>query len=784
MKTELQHEQDYLQYVYEQLLHSQVELSELLDYYETDGRAKLSVLANEVRLNFGDDSDTLETYANFEMKSREIDQMNLRMETASNLLQKVVQLLKAPYFGKIVVDFLDGDEGDDLDTFYIGRHGFATEESQHLIYDWRSPIAELFYNNDIGPSNYEVHQNRIDVEIAARRQLIVEANRLLNFFDASVAIQDDVLLEALKQDATTQMTDITSTIQKEQNVIIRDMDHPLLLVNGVAGSGKTSTIMQRIAYLLYTLRTEITSDNVLILSPNHNFIDYISNVLPALGESNPLNMTFLQLMDQYLTWEIENETDYFARISSETVDEQTNTLRTADYYHFAKLAGPSLAGKQIFRPLTHKGKAIISTERIQQFFEETPVENNLQARIQATKQKLAAYWERRIRKQASKPKMQNQILTLSEEMQEKYFGSLIADESNANVVKLGRKLLTKKYQGITNGIQDNQWINLEAMFDLVYQDYTKGKTYQHMADGLSTVDEAVIYLSLTHHFIEKLTLPEMRFVLIDEVQDYSAAQINLLKDLFVKSEFTMVGDENQAIFNSAIAFDDIKTIFEKTRHQDSSTVGMSGRGAVVRARRGRDFVQRYDLLKSYRSSGAITQAFSELASSQEKIAITPIRPYGAAPEIYSVTDHSDYPALLTKLLADLPAESSLAIITKTADQANDLRDYLDVHFTDRQASHTTELKQTDDPSEAVTDVKAAQLQELLTTKRYQVLPISVSKGLEFDNVLVDNVSADNYATAREQRILYTAFSRAMDRLFITYTGIASPFLEKIQSLAE
>lgn len=245
----------------------------------------------------------------------------------------------------------------------------------------------------------------------------------------------------------------------------------------------------------------------------------------------------------------------------------------------------------------------------------------------------------------------------------------------------------------------------------------------------------------------------MRFILIDEVQDYSAAQINLLKDLFVKSEFTMVGDENQAIFNSSIAFDDIKAIFEKTQHLSSSNIGVSGRGAVVKARRGRDYVQRYDLLNSYRSSGAITQAFSQLASSEEKIAITPIRPYGAPAELYPLETLADYPALLSQLFTDLPDESSLAIITKTAKQADELRTYLDSHFTA--------------PKTAT------------GANRYQVLPISTSKGLEFDHVLVADVSADNYSTAREQRILYTAFSRAMDRLFITYHGTASTFLERL-----
>lgn len=746
MTKALQQEQAYLQYVYEQLVNSEVELSELLERYETEGRAKLSVLASEVRLNFGNDSDTLETFANFETKSREIDQMNLRMETAASLLKKIRQLLKVPYFGKIAVDFLD-DDGK-VDDFYIGRHGFTTENSQHLIYDWRSPIAELFYNNDLGSSHYHVNKQRIDVSIEARRQLIVEANQLLNFFDTSVAIQDDVLLEALKQDATSQMTDITSTIQKEQNVIIRDTEHPLLLVNGVAGSGKTSTIMQRIAYLLYSLRSEITSDNVMILSPNRNFIDYISNVLPSLGETNPMNLTFRQLMDQYLIWEIEDEASYFERISSELNDEQVNILRSSDFYEQVKLSGDSLAKSAFFKPLNYKGKDIVPVARIQKYFDETPEENSLQARLQATKQKLLAYWEKRLNTQAKKPKMQNLILTLSEEMQEKYFGSLIADESNANLMKLGRQFLHKKYRNITQALQDNSWLDFHAMFNTIYQNYT-GTGYRFAVDKHFTVDEAVIYLSIAHHFIDKLNIPDLRFILIDEVQDYSPAQIHLLKDMFPKSEFTMVGDENQAIFNNSIEFDQIKAIFEK-ENLESAAVGIGGRGAVARAQRGRDYVQRYDLLNSYRSSGAITQAFSSLASTRDEIAITPIRPYGEAPVITEVANHEAYVSLLKDLHAQLPTGSDLTLITKTAQQADELRELL-----------------------------AKLLPELTANKFYQVLPISVSKGLEFDHVLVVDVSANNYTSAREQRILYTAFSRAMDRLFITYHGEASPFLDKL-----
>ena len=130
---------------------------------------------------------------------------------------------------------------------------------------------------------------------------MIEKNHLLQYFDTSVVIQDDILLEALKHCATHRMQDITATIQTEQNKIIHDTQHEIVLVNGVAGSGKSSTIMQRIAYLLYSFRKQMTADSCLILFPNHRFIDYIANVLPSLGERTPLNLTITKFLQQFLT---------------------------------------------------------------------------------------------------------------------------------------------------------------------------------------------------------------------------------------------------------------------------------------------------------------------------------------------------------------------------------------------------------------------------------------------------------------------------------------------------
>src|SRR5690606_33049664 len=159
----------------------------------------LKNMSGDSSLNFDSTLDNLDTFLGLEMKSREIDQMNIKLKAALVLLEQGERLLQSPYFGKVTVDFLDDERKEGS---YIGINGFADEEGDNLIYDWRSPIAELFYNNTLGDSSYEVNQNTIDVEIKSRRQLIVEANRLLNYFDTTVAIQDDVLLEALEQDTT------------------------------------------------------------------------------------------------------------------------------------------------------------------------------------------------------------------------------------------------------------------------------------------------------------------------------------------------------------------------------------------------------------------------------------------------------------------------------------------------------------------------------------------------------------------------------------------------------
>lgn len=191
-------EEQYLQKVYHALKKAEGQLTETLAKGQSTGILALQEMAGDVRLNFDNFADNLDTFAQLEMKNREIDQLNLKQETAANKLAQVKRLLPQAYFGKVVVDYFDQEEKQ---SFYIGVNGF-NEENENLVYDWRSPVAELFYNNVLGASAYWANGNEIPVAIDLRRQFVISYDQLKHYFDTNVAIEDDVLLAALENSAS------------------------------------------------------------------------------------------------------------------------------------------------------------------------------------------------------------------------------------------------------------------------------------------------------------------------------------------------------------------------------------------------------------------------------------------------------------------------------------------------------------------------------------------------------------------------------------------------------
>jgi DNA helicase-2/ATP-dependent DNA helicase PcrA len=709
--NDLKAEKKHLADTYQQLLTRKTVLNSFLTEGRKKDRLAMQSIGEEIRLNFDNFADRLDTFAAIESKNREIDQMNAALQSAERELAAIDRLLDSPYFGKISLQFEDEET---IEDFYIGINGFVNENKEGLIYDWRSPIAELFYAKRLGPVSYQVNNQTISAVLEQRRQFIIEKDQLKQAFDTSVAIQDEVLLAALEANNSQKMQDITASIQHEQNVIIRDLAHKNLLVNGVAGSGKTSAVMQRIAFLLYHFREEMTAENVLILSPNSRFIDYISQVLPSLGEKNPLTLTMRQFCQAFPSVDLESEEAYFDRIQ-QAPSEAIELLRSADFSRFLQSLSKQLPEELVlqFKPIKRKNVVLFSEETIDTFFQETPKQAPLRDRIQAVKKKLAYAWEERLQKNALAANVHDQVRSLTEDEQRSLLGTVLKDDSEKTIQKAALRLLKKKYAKVTKQINDLTWFDTKQLLADSADYFTHGQiTLTQTTDSL---DYTVCLLLIRHLVAEKQPVPALRYLFIDEVQDYTPAQLQFLLCLFPMTAFTLVGDQQQAIFTSAITVSEIQTIFQQQAKS----------------------LETYQLTTSYRSSGVITRLFAQMLPKETNLNISAVRPAGKLPQFYAnLTD-----VALVDIVKEL--KQPVTIITKDSRSSEELK-----QFFDKQAVsfHGT------------------------------VLPIHLAKGLEFKQVLLYDVSAENYHTDQDQRILYTAISRAMEELMVTSKTTFSPFL--------
>lgn len=221
--------------------------------------------------------------------------------------QKLLKLRRSPYFGRF--DFAKTGGPDEAEAVYVGVHDFRDATSERiLVYDWRAPIASMFYDYEIGPACYEAPSGAVEGSVALKRQFRIRDGRLEFMIESGITIVDDLLQEELSRAADEGMKNIVATIQRDQNAIIRDAEAHTLIIQGVAGSGKTSIALHRIAFLLYRFKDTLTSDDILIISPNRVFADYIGNVLPELGEEQVAEIGMETLAEQLLDHKVRFQT--------------------------------------------------------------------------------------------------------------------------------------------------------------------------------------------------------------------------------------------------------------------------------------------------------------------------------------------------------------------------------------------------------------------------------------------------------------------------------------------
>ena len=661
-------EQQHLTGTYEKLTILETELEEQLRTLKDAALEEKKNIREDLTLNFDSDVNAMETYAEFEVMNHVIDGYNIAADARAEKLARVRQLLKAPYFARVCLRYAPDEEEE---TFYIGSAGLTDEHHDHIVIDWRSPVAETYYSQANGRTSYTVDGRKIEVDLTLRRQFALQRDRLQAYFDTSIAIEDPLLIDSLSRRRTDRMQAITATIQKEQNTVIRHRDVPVLLVNGIAGSGKTSVMLQRIAYLFYQKRDSLKPDQVCLLTLNPVFRKYIENVLPDMGESNPRTLTWPEFMEQ--TGCPERGRQAFTSADS---------LRQID----GSLAGFVLQPSDV-TGISHGGHTFLSAADVWKAvskYTRFPAGPRLFSLAEDT---LEETLRRRLSKRGKEP-----------------------DRKERNRIE-------NQFAGPFQKLRSFAWIRTDQI----------GRRLLGR-DRLTAAQSLYLKMALTG-MEDKYT----RYVMVDEVQDYTEAQLMVLSRYYRTARFMMLGDENQAIVPDRVAFSAMNDIFGRDH------------GRVLTC----------DLMTSYRSSPEITELFASLLTERDRIRISSVRRPGIEPVMEVLPSGKALVGRLAEWIGRAEEEEGLTAVLTSS-----------VSGLERLAARLG------DRSPAV-----IRRGDALPERGVIAMDLSLAKGLEFDTVILADADPDVY---REDRIgrnrLYTAISRAAARVIILAEKELTPLL--------
>lgn len=591
---------------------------------------------------------------------------------------KINKIKDSPYFARI--DFRLKDM-DDESKYYIGRFAFDYED-ELIILDWRSPIASMFYDYEIGKAGYDAPIGWVDGEITRKRQFKIKNGKLEYALESSINIQDDILQKELSHTSDEKMKSIISTIQKEQNKIIRNDKADTLIIQGVAGSGKTSIVLHRIAFLLYRFKDKISANNVIILSPNKVFGDYISNVLPELGEEPLCELSFENIaegqLDRVINFESEKDP---LEINDAKWAERVRFKSTLD---FVKLIDDYIKQmpNKIFIPKDYTfGSFTAKSDWIQSRFE--------------------AYNRYPVKKRLEK---------VAEDIHYKFESDNIMEEDLPKVKSILKSL--------------NVMLTIKNTLTL-YKDFFKQMNISNMfvMAAKKTLEWSdvypFIYIHAAYEGIQEDKI--IRHVVIDEMQDYTPIQYAVINLLF-KCKKTILGDFGQLVNpNHAHTLDDMKQLYND--------------GELVM------------LNKSYRSTFEIINFAKKV---QDISSLEPIERHGEEPALLKCNNEQDE---INKIKTEIEEfkksdNATLGIILKTDNDAkavyDALREEYSVHLISSESSSFT--------------------------KGVSITSIKMSKGLEFDEVIVPSVNNKTYYSDYDRSLLYIACTRAMHKLKLAYTG--------------
>jgi len=486
-----------------------------------------------------------------------INRMAFTGESAVARRRKLIKLRGSPYFGRI--DFLT-DDSRQTNPVYIGIHSFADETMRaNLIYDWRAPISSMFYDFELGQAWYETPSGRISGEIVLKRQYRIREGTMEFMIENAVNIHDDILQKELSKSSDDKMKNIVATIQRDQNAVIRNETSPVMIIQGVAGSGKTSIALHRIAFLLYRFRETISAKDILIISPNKVFADYISNVLPELGEEQIPEMVMEELATDLLEGKMPFET-FFQQVAL--------LLEKNDPAYIERIQV-----KSSFEFLAKLNQYVIHLEN--NYFEPTEIKvGRVIVPFPFILERFKAY---------------HRIPLL------KRIPEVVRDIQHHVRTIVQRKLTGQEKGQIWQALPGMFKVN--NVFDL-YKDFYKWIGKEHLFRMTGNVLEysdvfPLIYCKMRLEGIQ--AYDHVRHLLVDEMQDYTPVQYAVLSRLF-KCKKTILGDVTQTVNPySASSADGIHRVFPQA-----------------------DTVR---LLRSYRSTWEITAFAQRISPNKEIIAM-------------------------------------------------------------------------------------------------------------------------------------------------------------------
>ena len=594
----------------------------------------------------------------------------LRVLNKRKYYKSLVNIKDKPYFAS----FLYKDNEGKILNIYMSLTYLKDENYDNILYDWRSPICSLFYDYEVGSCEYKVDSYIHKGELLKKRQYIIEKRKLLNIFDNSLNIEDELLQKVIATTDNEKMKNIVNTIQEEQNKIIRNLDDHNLIVQGIAGSGKTSVALHRIAFLLYRINN-LKSNNILIFSPNKIFSEYISNVLPELGEENTLETTFSDYLSYFLK-EYKNIESFSSFISRYYKGREFN-------YDVIKYK----LSKEIVKDLDNYIDGLIKNFKVLN-------DIDLDKIITVTKEEL----EFLLKDKYSRFPLYERLEEASKYLSLKYYDSP-----------------SKRKGSIRKLIKEN--INVDFNIKKIYKDFFKSCYAKYNIDIKNTkiinYDDALLVSYLKGKLFGFPYNSYIKQVVIDEAQDYNYLQYVIIKEMFKKADFTILGDVNQNInpYYKYETLEELKKIFNDSNY--------------------------LELLKTYRSTKEIIEYTNKILNLDYVNAIKKSN----NKDVIIRKPKDIKGALLDDINTLTNTYKSLAIITKEDREAYDIYNLLK------------------------DDISISLLNEESKTfiKDLVVVPSYIAKGLEFDSVII----VDSDKTFKKNKYLYyVACTRAREELII------------------